>query len=280
MKLTFFLHLFICLSPTICHALDIMLPQIYDEDIPVVGWFMSEKLDGVRGYWDGTRMLSKNGNVLHPPALFLRDLPPFPLEGELWGGRGSFERTVSIVKRQHPHDGWLDLQFAIFDVPLASGGFSKRIEQASKWFRAHPSRFAHVIPQQLITHPDQLRAELGRIEGLGGEGLIVRNPAACYTSGRSRDILKVKNFYDMEAVIIGHIPGKGRHLGRLGALLVQLMKNPHITFKIGTGLSDSERDRPPPIGTCITFKYYGFYNSGIPKFPSYIRIRSDFSLSH
>ncbi len=278
--------LFLCLTvihafSIDAHALDIMLPQVYKDNIQVVGWLMSEKLDGVRGYWNGTQLLSKNGLVFHPPASFTKDLPPFPLEGELWGGRKTFQQTVSIVKKQQPHDGWLKIQFAIFDVPQEPGSFSSRKQRASRWFATHPSKFAFVIPQQKITAPGHLQTELQRIENLGGEGLIVRNPDAVYSTGRSNDILKVKNFFDMEAVVVAHIPGKGKHQGRLGSLLVELPEEYNtIRFKIGSGFSDTERNNPPPIGTIITFKYYGFYKSGTPKFPSFMRIRADISLSH
>ena len=279
--LSFYLIL-VCAFPLTVNALDIMLPQVYRDNIPVVGWLMSEKLDGVRGYWDGKQLLSKNGLNFHPPAAFIQDLPPFPLEGELWGGRESFEQTISIVKKQQAHNGWLHLQFAIFDVPKEPGSFSSRIQKAERWFTTHPTQFAFVIPQKTITNPEQLQEELQRIEKLGGEGLIVRNPNALYHTGRSSDILKVKNYFDMEATVIDHIPGKGKHEGRLGSLLVEIPgKNKEkIHFKIGTGFSDPIRRHPPPVGSIITFKYYGFYASGIPKFPSFIRIRSDISLSH
>lgn len=92
---------------------------------------------------------------------------------------------------------------------------------------------------------------------------------------RSGDILKVKSYFDMEAVVIGHIAGAGRNKGRMGSLIVEL-PGTKIRFKIGTGFSDKEREIPPPIGSLVTFKYYGFYESGIPKFPSFLRIREKF----
>jgi DNA ligase-1 len=61
----------------------------------------------------------------------------------------------------------------------------------------------------------------------------------------------------------------------MGALLVELPES-RLKFKIGTGFSDALRDNPPPIGSLITFKYYGFYQSGIPKFPSFVRSREKF----
>lgn len=270
-KPVFCLWLALLCLPLNAHALEIMLAQVYTDGIEVGGWLMSEKLDGVRGYWDGRQMLSKNGNRLYPPVAFTRTLPPFPLEGELWGGRGTFEKTVSIVKKRQPHDGWLELQFGIFDVPQAAGGFLQRLEKAKNWFSDHPSRFAFVIEQKSIRNAEELNVELKRVEALGGEGLMVRAPDALYAKGRSREILKVKSYLDTEAVVIGHSQGKGRNQGRLGSLLVELPDS--IRFKIGTGLSDALRDNPPPVGSTITFKYYGLYASGIPKFPSFLRIR-------
>ena len=254
-------------------AADLMLPKVYSPQIDVSGWLMSEKYDGVRGYWDGHQLLSKNGRKFYPPPEFVRDLPPFPIEGELWGGRGTFEKTVSTVNKQYPHSGWLDLKFAIFDVPLSSQDFLTRMKKAQQWFTAHPSKYAFVIAQIPVTGDDDLQRELQRIEDLGGEGLIVRKPDGLYTAGRSIEILKVKNYQDAEATVVAHLPGKGRNKGRLGALLVELPGG--TSFKIGTGFSDALRQSPPPVGTVITFKFYGFYDSGIPKFPAYLRIRKD-----
>jgi DNA ligase-1 len=275
-KLTKLIWLLVCygvLSAAPSLAAELMLPKVYVGQVDVSGWLMSEKLDGVRGYWDGKQLLSKNGNAFSPPAEFIRDLPPFPLEGELWGGRGSFEQTVSIVKKLQSHNGWLQLKFAIFDVPKMDSGFTQRIAEADKWFTQHPSSYAFVILQAKVRDPVQLQQELQRIEELGGEGLIVRKPDAHYTAGRSAQILKVKNFQDAEARVVAHLPGKGRNKGRLGSLLVEL--DDGRQFKIGGGFSDAERISPPPIGTVITFKFYGSYQSGIPKFPSFLRIRQD-----
>lgn len=254
-------------------ATELMLPQVYAGQTDIRGWLMSEKLDGVRGYWDGQRLLSKHGHQLFPPADFIRDLPPFPLEGELWGGRGSFETTVGCVRRQQPHAGWLQLQFAIFDVPAAAVGFTERIQLAQEWFAAHPSPYAFVIEQKPVASDEQLQQELQRIEALGGEGLIVRRPNAHYEGGRSAEILKLKSFADAEATVVAQLPGQGRNTGRLGALLVELEDG--TRFKIGSGFSDAERQSPPAVGAVITFKYSGSYESGVPKFPVFLRVRGD-----
>ncbi len=257
-------------------AFEPMLPQTYSTQTAVHGWWMSEKLDGIRAYWDGSHLYSKNGNRLAAPPEFTAGLPPFPLEGELWGGRGNFEQTVSIVMRQHPHAEWLKLKFAIFDVPQAPGSFRQRIDTAIRWFNQHPAPCSFVIEQTPLDNHEQLWWELERIEDLGGEGLIVRDPDAAYQAGRRPHILKVKNFSDAEATVIAHLPGKGRNNGRVGSLLVRDAKGHE--FRIGSGLSDAERDNPPAIGTVITYQYYGHYASGIPKFPSFLRVRDDHGL--
>lgn len=256
-----------------CVSREMMLPEVYDENCEVTGWLMSEKLDGVRGYWDGDKMWSKNGKDLKPPDEFVRGLPGFPLEGELWGGHNAFEKTVSIVMKQKAHDGWRQLRFGIFDVPEASGRFIQRMEIARDWFEKHPTPYAFVIPQLPVRNAVHLQEELQRVLELGGEGLIVREPDAVYTGGRSAQVLKVKKFQDAEAVVVGHLPGQGRNFGRLGALLVELPDG--LRFKIGTGFSDEERDDPPPLNEVITFKYFGYHSSGIPRFPSFLRIRRD-----
>lgn len=258
---------------TQCSAAKLMLPKVYMGQVDVAGWLMSEKLDGVRGYWDGKQLLSKNGNIFYPPAAFIRNLPPFHLEGEIWGGRGSFEQTVAIVKRQQPHNGWLQLKFAIFDVPKDDSGFTQRLNKANEWFANHPSTYAFIILQTKVRHRAQLEHELQKVEELGGEGLIIRKPDARYRAGRSAEILKVKNFQDAEAKVLAHLSGKGRNKGKLGSLLVEL--DDGRQFKIGSGFSDAERVSPPPVGAIITFKFYGHYQSGIPKFPSFLRIRQD-----
>ncbi len=263
--------LFMLLGPI--HAAEPMLPKVYSEQVDICGWLMSEKLDGVRGYWDGRQMFSKNGHLLNPPHEFIRDLPNFPLEGELWGGRGTFGQTVSIIKRIQPHDGWLQLKFAIFDVPDAFGGFTQRIKTAQDWFDAHHSIYAYVIAQIPTQSKDHLQQELQRVERLGGEGLIVRRGDALYAAGRSMEILKVKSYQDAEAKVVAYFPGKGRNTGRLGSLLVVLEDG--TRFKLGSGFSDEERKHPPRIGEAITFRFYGKYPSGIPKFPSFIRLRPD-----
>lgn len=269
------LLLFAILTNHEAQAFEVMKPSVYKEGIQLSDWLMSEKLDGVRGYWDGRQLHSKNGTLFHAPQAFTKNFPDFAIEGELWGGRQTFEKTMGIVRKQKAHDGWLELKFAIFDVPKATGGFEDRLKKAADWFSRHPSDHAFVIAHRPADSHAHVSRELKRIEALGGEGIILRRRGSAHVPGRSRDILKVKSYSDMEAVVVDHIPGRGRNRGRMGALRVELPQT-RTRFKIGTGFSDDIRENPPPVGALITLKHYGFYPSGIPKFPSFLRIKEKF----
>ena len=112
-----------------------------------VGW-SAKKLDGVRGYWDGKILMSKNGIPFNPPAEFLKNFPAFALEGEIWGGRSTFEKTIGVVKKKKAHNGWLDLKFAVFDVPEVKVRFIQRLKKASDWFTEHPSTMPLSFPKR------------------------------------------------------------------------------------------------------------------------------------
>lgn len=253
-----------------------MLPQVYRSEIDIRGWWMSEKLDGVRAYWDGEALYSKNGIAFSPPPEFTVGMPPFPLEGELWGGRGTFARTVSTVLQHKGHPGWLELKYAIFDVPDVAGGFRVRLQKAQSWIGRHHPPYAFLIPQMPVKNAAHLSHHLDKVVEHGGEGLIVRDPEGKYIPGRSATLLKVKRFEDAEATVVGHAPGRGRNKGRLGALRVRTSED--IEFKIGTGFTDKERENPPPVGAVVTYRYSGYYTSGIPRFPVYLRERVDCDL--
>ena len=78
----------------------LLLAHAWDNSQDLTGWWISEKLDGVRAYWTGSGFLSRQGNVFYAPDWFTSGLPQMPLDGELWLGRKKFQRTVSIVRRQ------------------------------------------------------------------------------------------------------------------------------------------------------------------------------------
>ncbi len=251
----------------------LLLAESWDNATDLTDWWMSEKLDGVRAYWDGTQFVSRQGNLYHAPAWFLEALPEVPLDGELWIDRKKFQRTVSIVRRQDKSDLWNEVRFLVFDAPAAAGGFEERLALLKDALARKELKFARLHEQARCQDLAHLRAELARIESLGGEGLMLRQPGSKYLAGRSGTLLKVKTFHDAEALVVGHQPGAGRHQGRLGALLVRLPAG--TDFAIGTGFSDRERANPPLIGATVTFRYQELSEGGVPRFPSYVGVRLD-----
>jgi DNA ligase-1 len=251
----------------------LLLAHKWETAIDVTGWWLSEKLDGVRAYWDGTQFLSRLGNRFYPPPWFVESFPDHPLDGELWGGRKLFQRTVGIVKRQDQSPLWKELLYVVFDAPAHPGSFEERMEHARKVIEERAIPYARVHAQSRCNSHDHLREELARVEALGGEGLMARKPGSRYEAGRSSTLLKVKTFHDAEARVIAHAAGAGRHKGRLGALVVELADG--TKFNVGTGFSDAERESPPPIGAIITFRYQELSDGGVPRFPSYVGVRID-----
>jgi ATP dependent DNA ligase domain len=176
----------------------LLLAESWDNAADLSDWWMSEKLDGVRAYWDGKQFLSRQGNLYHAPDWFVEGLPSEPLDGELWIDRKKFQRTVSIVRRQDKNDLWNEVRFLVFDAPAATGGFEDRLAFLKDALAKGAAKFARQHPHERCKSLDALRAELTRIETLGGEGLMLRQPGSKYVAGRSATLLKVKTFHDAE----------------------------------------------------------------------------------
>lgn len=255
----------------------LLLAQTWDGESDLAGWWMSEKLDGVRAYWTGDRLVSRLGNPIHAPAWFTAGLPATPLDGELWMARKRFQRTVGIVRRQDQPDAWKEIRYLIFDAPDDVNAFEHRVKRITQIVRDHQPPFAAALEHSCCVDTDHMRRELARVDALGGEGLMLRQPGSRYIGHRSSTLLKVKSFSDAEARVVGHEPGQGRHKGRLGALLCELPNGKR--FAVGTGLSDAERACPPLIGSWITFRYQELTDGGVPRFPSYVGIRAGINQS-
>ena len=69
--------------------------------------------------------------------------------------------------------------------------------------------------------------------------------------------------------MVGYEPGQGKHDKRMGALWLQTPQG--LRFKLGTGLSDEDRQNPPALGEWVTYTYQGKTTNGIPRFASYLR---------
>src|SRR5436190_4723058 len=124
----------------------VMLAQKFDPiKHRISGWYASEKLDGIRAFWDGgisrgkncseipyaniekdaryivqpkaTGLWSRYCKPIQAPAWWLDKLPLIPLAGELWMNRGMFQSLTSTVKQLNPDERWRDVKFMAFDKP-------------------------------------------------------------------------------------------------------------------------------------------------------------------
>ncbi|WP_299806959.1 DNA ligase [uncultured Shewanella sp.] len=250
----------------------IQLASAFDKSVAdITQYLVSEKLDGVRGYWDGNEMYSRSGRQIALPDWFVEGFPNYPLDGELWIKRGMFEQVSAIVRRSKVSDEeWARVKFMVFDLPAEPSVFELRYRKAVKEL-TDVSPYLKVIAQHNLESYQALETELQEVIAKNGEGLMLHKKNAFYKSGRSKDIVKLKPFYDAEAKVIGYTPGKGRFSGMMGALVVKNQQG--ITFNLGTGFTKAQRQSPPQIGSLVTYKYYGLTQKGTPRFASFLRVR-------
>jgi DNA ligase-1 len=265
----------------------VVLPSIWSDTIDPTPYLVSEKYDGVRGYWDGAQLRFKSGRVVPAPAWFTSRLPKQPLDGELWLGRGRFDELSGIVRTgldrttaQIDAD-WRRVFYMVFEMPETAGSLPSSERVTTSTFADRAERIKDVVERsawpQLVavaqTHVadrNVLARRLSETVASGGEGLVLHLASAPYITGRTDALMKFKPSLDAEATVIAYHAGKGKYLGRVGALEVQ---TPHgRKFLLGSGLSDALRDNPPPLGSSITYRYRDLTSTGLPRFATYLRI--------
>lgn len=262
-------------------AFAVLLAETWDGVLDPTGYLMSEKLDGVRAYWDGECFRSRADNVFYVPKGFCDMMPKGThLDGEFWMGRGRFQETSGYVRRHDMGTYWSQIQYRAFDLPNVKERFVKRYDilkaVTQKW------GVVKLVEHQICRGIPHVKQYLAAIEKMGGEGLMLRRPDSFYVPTRNDSLLKVKSFYDAEATIVGYTKGKGKYKGQTGALECvslpfsdkKIVLSAGVAFNVGTGLSDADRRNPPPIGSRITFRFLGLTNRGVPRHPSYVGRRN------
>ena len=252
----------------------VLLAKNAPAGIDPAGYLISEKLDGVRALWDGKQLRFRSGKAIAAPQWFTDKLPKTALDGELWLARGAFDKLSGIVRKTQAIDSeWQQVNYMVFELPAYQNFASKSFEQRHVQLQAivQAANFAPLQTVQQFTAANRatLEAKLQDVVKAGGEGLVLHLAKAPYTTGRSDVLLKLKPQLDAEATVISHIAGKGKYAGMTGALVVKTPEG--IRFKLGTGLSDQERQHPPAIGSTVTYTYKDVTPSGKPRFASFLR---------
>lgn len=260
-------------SPVAAKGLPLLLaeeaPEL--ERLDVGRYLASEKLDGVRAYWDGQSLRFRSGVAVDAPADWLKSLPARPLDGELWLGRGQFEQVSALSRRQGGTlVQWSGVRYVVYELPGAAGSFQDRVARLFELHRRQGTSAWHPAQQRRLTTVREVQAWHDEVLRQGGEGLMLHLADAPYVTGRRPELLKVKPWQDDEATVIAHLPGRGRHVGRVGALRVRDRLG--AEFSLGSGLSDAERETPPPVGTWVTYRYRGRTSRGLPRFATFWRV--------
>ena len=252
----------------------LLLANVYRPGLPLDDYWVSEKYDGVRGYWDGRTLRTRGGETVFAPPWFTAGWPETPMDGELWAGRGRFGLAQSTTRQQQAGDAaWRQMRFMVFDLPQHGGPFDARIGALNTLIDAIRQPWVQAVAQRRVLNDAALQALLQRTVRAGGEGLMLHRGSSVYQSGRSDDLIKLKTHDDTEARVVAHLPGKGKHAGRMGALLVEMPSGQR--FRLGAGFSDAQRETPPPVGSWVTYRYRGLHDGGLPRFASFVRVRHD-----
>ena len=254
--------------------IDPLLAKVYKQE-NVSKWWVSEKLDGVRAIWNGKKLHFRSGKLISAPNWFIENFPEQLMDGELWMGRGTFEKLSGIVRKIQPnHNEWKQVSYMLFELPEHPGTFTQRVRKMVKLTETLKISWLQPIPQIRLNSENALLNMLDEIVTKGGEGLMLHQADSLYHSGRSNDLLKLKPWQDAEATVVEILPGKGKFNGMMGSLLVA--DESGRIFRIGTGFSNKERRNPPAVGTVITYKFTGTTKKGLPKFASFLRIYQQF----
>lgn len=341
----------------------------------IAGWLLSEKLDGTRCYWDGgisrgvatvdvpwaslinpktgewkrkikpvaTGLWSRYGNPIIAPDWFLDKLPKFPLDGELWAGRGNFQLCRSICAGDSPDPRFDKIRYAVYSMPgfyvwntgeiknsnfrcnldkeicdlwrwereqeigpldVGAGGFIAFRHELAYLQERLPTNETCFCHRQIQLSSDEAKAKkqiddfLDDVLMKGGEGVVIRDPDACWTPKRVNALLKYKPWEDDEGTITGFTSGRktdkgSKHLGKIGALILDF-DGKRLEL---SGLTDNERlfttdemaiyavqypgvDMPDwfrgkyfKLGQQVTFKFRELSDDGIPKEARYWRKR-------
>lgn len=256
-------------------TIEIVLAMSYENSVDIDAYWLSEKLDGIRAYWTGSELVTRHGNALYAPDWFTEPLPDHPIDGELWAGRGGFQKVARTVLDSKPdEEAWRDISFMMFDLPRSAGMFPKRYYELSTMVKTIDVPHLKLVDQHPISSEEGLFEALEDISARKGEGLMLRKIDEIYRPGRNDDLIKLKKHQDNEAIVVGYTAGKGKYRGMVGALILQMPNGKE--FKVGSGLTQALREEPPKLGQQVTYRYNGYTDSGIPKFARYLAIREGY----
>lgn len=262
---------------------EVMLAHKYQERYHKGPYYMSEKLDGIRAIAFRGKLYSRNGLIIHAPQWFLDSIPEGTYDGELWTRRADFQKLSSIVKKKVPRDDeWKLVSYRIFDDPTSSNDFSvtyNRLKKKMPICTENTEVSVCVEKQTLANSHNQIMKHFREIRNRNGEGIVLRKNAPYKQGVRTEDMLKVKEFKEREAKIVGFTLYEGTE--RLKSLICE-WKTPYghrVSFKVFTGISEGMKHNSGKeffkIGDVVTIQFYEYTKNGLPRFPVFKGVRTN-----
>jgi DNA ligase len=289
----------------------VLLAGTWDRKKDLTGYWISEKYDGARAYWNGKDFVSRKGNVFEAPDWFKKGLPDYPLDGELWLGYGKVHEGNGLLNTKDPSQAerWKDMRFLIFDAPGLDLPFEERVAFIEQNLPEGSHPYSRPVKHAKAESNAQVLALLGEVQARGGEGLVAREPGSLYENKRSMSLLKIKTFYDAEAVVVGYkMPNRKIEYGsaavraaQLGAdgvrslrarILVDTLPDIHreesaasavavdtvlLGAEFGITAQGKLQKDPPRPGTVVNFKYMELSPNHVPRHPTWLGVREDYS---
>ena len=206
------------------------------------GWWISEKLSGVRAYWNGEDFFTRTGTRIHAPGIFKEGLPAnVHLDGEPWIGREAFKACVGIVRSTDASgraEEWRVMKSIMLDGPVVDGkvGVPYEARHTACEAAAEAEPFASAVAIRgrptwssscATSSPTGARASCSASRG---DCTSARGPTRCLRSRRS-STLRPRSW------ATPRIPGWRGCMGVLGCK----MPVTGVRFKVGSGFTQAQR---------------------------------------
>ncbi len=261
---------------------------------------LDPKLDGMRMASRKAIKHSRNGKPI-PSVNFMESeltkfhnhFPNIILDGELYNHNYSddFNELMSMVRKDKPNIEraakiQANVQYHVYDI-YDETDVSMFCHDRKTWIDRNLGTFVSfssntdfikIVKWKEVHNMDEYNAAIEEHLADGYEGSIIRIPTAVYKNGRSKDLIKVKEFITEEFTIIDIQTGKGNNAGMAGRIIVKGPTGEDVGCGIRGGWAYRKEllnTRYKLIGKQATIRHFGQTIDGSLRFPVCIDVDRD-----